>query len=92
MTDVEINDVATFEQMFRNLEQICIFVRAPRHTEVKFYRWTRQASDRLTLEDLIRNRIRPCLGNLEFEVLDGHCEISHKRQTLRDIRNSYNRK
>jgi hypothetical protein len=79
------------EEIFR-LEEIRIVVRAPRITKVeKDYDYTRKAHSNMTVKDWINTRVKPIIGDLEIEVINGNGQtMIHPLTNLETIRSSYN--
>lgn len=67
-----------------------ISVWAPRDTEIDApYEYTRALDGSRTVKDLRRLRIEPCLGSLEYEILDGDFETPNGKMKLNTLRDSY---
>lgn len=85
--------VIDLEEKLYHFEKIRVVVRAPRNTEVGDYTYERMASGKTTVKNWIENRLRPILGDLEFEVVPGSNPIQHMvaspHMTLESLRSSY---
>lgn len=81
--------VEEFETKVYKLEGIVIIIRAGRGILVEDYPYKRRCPNTKALTQLLDDRILPCVGALEVEVLDGCAEFPSRRQLLRSLRASY---
>ena len=83
-------DVEEFEEAVWETDGVRVAVRAPRNAEIcNKYEYERALEGGKTVKDLRRLRIEPCLGDLEYEILDGDFETPNGRVRLKSIRESY---
>lgn len=72
------------------IDGVRISVWAPRDTEIDTnYEYARALDGGRTVKDLRRLRIEPCLGDLEYEILDGDFEAPNGKMKLKTLRDSY---
>lgn len=80
-----------FENAVWERDGVRIAVRAPRDTDIDTpYEYERALDGGRTVKDLRNLRIEPCLGDLEYDILDGDFETPNSRMKLRTLRDSYN--
>ena len=61
-----------FEEAVWETDGVRIAVRAPRDTEIDApYEYERALDEGRTVKDLRRLRLEPCLGNVDYDILDG---------------------
>lgn len=83
--------VEEFEDAVWERDGVRIAVRAPRDTDIGTpYEYERALDEGRTVKDLRNLRIEPCLGDLEYDILDGDFETPNGRMKLKTLRESYN--
>ena len=81
--------IRDFEDAVWNLEGIRIVIRGSWSDEVGDYSYERRANQTNTLQELIDNRIRECIGDRDVVAINGRGGVVVGQTTLRTIRNSY---
>lgn len=82
---------AVEDEIFK-LDEIRVFIRGPKDQEVGDYDYKRKASSSLTTQDWIDSRLKPVIGELEFDIVRGSGKTlrTYSRTKLGSIRDSYN--
>lgn len=83
--------VAEFEAKVQEKEEVVIKVRAPRGSMVEDYEYTRKSAGTQSMTEWMENRIKPCLGSFEVEIIDGEYAKPHGRTRMETLRASYDR-
>lgn len=83
--------IVEFEAKVQEKEEVIIKVRAPRGAMVDDYAYTRKATGNQSITDWMENRIIPCVGRYEVEVIDGDYSKPHGRTKMETLRSGYER-
>lgn len=86
MTTITVRE---FEEKVLTREEVVLVIRAPTSQQVKDYEYERKASGNSSITDWIEQRVRPCIGNLEFTIINGAYTHPHGRTKLETLRNGY---
>ncbi len=86
MTTITVRE---FEEKVLAREEVVLVIRAPTSHQVKDYEYERKASGNSSITDWIEQRVRPCIGNLEFTIVNGTYTHPHGRTKLETLRNGY---
>lgn len=83
-------NVEEFEDAIWEIDGVRVAVRAEREREIEeSYNYKRALEGEKTVKDLRRLRIEPCLGGIQYEILDGDFEPTNGRMKLKTLRDSY---
>lgn len=91
-TEVKIS-VREFEKKVREKEEVTIVVRAPASEMVGDYNFDRKTSGSTSITDWIDKRIKPRLGDFEFDVVSPDYVVAtpHGRTKMETLRSQYER-
>jgi|GEM_PF-2851738 len=79
-----------FEEKVNKIEDIKLTLRTSRNDLVDDYTYERAASENASLTDFINNRIKPKIGDIQYEVIHGKTyESTHGRTSMGRLRKSY---
>lgn len=81
--------VSQFEQKVNGMEDLKVVIRAGKNTLVPDYPFERKASGNCNITNFINQRIRPLVGDLEVEILDGNAIQPHGRTLLSTCRDTF---
>jgi hypothetical protein len=81
--------VREFEEKVLSKEEVVLIVRAPANQQVQDYEYERKAAGNSSITDWIEQRVRPCIGTLEFTIINGAYAHPHGRTKLETLRNGY---
>jgi hypothetical protein len=86
--------VRELEERILELEEIVIRIRAPHLSQVNDYSskdgpYTRKAAGTTSITDWLEQRVKPCIGDLEYSIVSGEYTTPHGRTKLSTLRNSY---
>lgn len=81
--------VREFEAKVLTREEIVVVIRAPASTLVDDYEYERKAAGNTSVTDYIEVRLKPCLGEHEFTIVNGDYTNPHGRTKLSTLRESY---
>lgn len=70
-------------------EELVLVVRAPASTLVDDYDYERKAAGNTSVTDYVDGRLKPCVGDLEFTIINGDHTSPHGRTKLSTLRDSY---
>lgn len=81
--------VRELEAKILEREEVVVVIRAPSSTVVGDYDYERKAAGNTTVTDYIEGRLKPCIGNNEFAIINGDHTNPHGRTKLSTLRDSY---
>lgn len=81
--------VRELEAKILDREEVVVVVRAPASATVNDYEYERKAAGNSSLTDYIEGRLKPCLGDYEFTIINGDHTQPHGRTKLSTLRDSY---
>jgi hypothetical protein len=86
--------VRELEERILELEEIVIRIRAPHLSTVREYAskdgpYTRKAAGTTSITDWLEQRVKPCIGDLEYSIISGEYTTPHGRTKLSTLRNGY---
>lgn len=81
--------VRELEAKILELEEIVVVIRAPTSTNVNDYEYERKAAGSTSVTDYVDGRLKPCIGDLEFTIINGDHNSPHGRTKLNTLRESY---
>jgi len=71
------------------LEDVVLVIRAPASTLVNDYTYERKAAGTSSVSDYVEGRLKPCLGDHEYAIINGDHVQPHGRTRLSTLRDSY---
>lgn len=71
------------------LEEVVLVIRAPASALVNDYPYERKAAGTTSVSDYVEGRLKPCLGNNEYTIINGDHVSPHGRTKLSTLRDSY---
>lgn len=77
------------ERQIFEKEEVRVVIRAPRDTQFDEYNYDRKASVTTSINDLYNTRLKPLLGQLDADIIDGYGTNPHGRTGIEKVRNSY---
>ena len=80
--------VTDFEKKVREIENVCIIVRAPATAQVKDYVYKQGATQNWNVKKWLDNRVKKCVSH-EVVVVDGYGKPTHQGTTMATLRSSY---
>lgn len=85
--------VREFEQKVREREEVTLVIRAPSGTLVEDYDFDRCAAAGASLSSWLETRVRPRVGDLEYDVVSPDYVVStpHGRTKMGTLREKYER-
>ena len=81
--------VREFEEKVLAKEEIVLMLRAPTGAKVEDFEYSRKAAGNTSVTDWIEQRIKPCIGDVEFTIVNGQYGHPHGKTKLETLRNSY---
>lgn len=81
--------VREFEAKVLEREEIVVVVRANSSALVDDYDYERKAAGSTSVTDYVDGRLKPCVGGLEFTIINGDHTSPHGRTKLSTLRDSY---
>lgn len=86
--------VRELEEKILELEEVVIRIRAPHSEMVNDYSskdgpYVRKAAGSTSVTDWLEQRVKPCIGELEYSVISGEYTTPHGRTKLSTLRNGY---
>jgi hypothetical protein len=79
-----------FEHKVRAIDDLTVIVRAPRNTVIAApFAWVNAAVASTRITKYGTNRLDPCLGALEWSIVDGSGKEPHGGSRLDTVRASY---
>lgn len=86
--------VREFEAKVLELEEIVIRIRASQTDLVDDYAskdgpYVRKAAGTTSVTDWVEQRVKPCIGGLDFSIISGEYTNPHGRTKLSTLRGSY---
>lgn len=76
------------KQIFEK-EEIKVVIRAKRGESFDSYDYQRKAATSTSISDWTETRLKPIIGDTEFEIIKGDGSSPHGRTSIEKIRNSY---
>lgn len=81
-----------FEDKVLETEEVVIRLRCPNDQMVDSYDFSRKAADNTSLTDWLETRIKPRIGDLTCDVIDGQTfQKPHGRTSMAKLRDTYAR-
>ncbi len=77
------------ERQIFEKEEVRVVIRAPRDTQFDEYNYDRKASVTTSINDWYNTRLKPLLGQLDADIIDGYGTNPHGRTGIEKVRNSY---
>lgn len=81
--------VRQFEEKVLEKEEVVIVIRAPANSMVEDYEYARKAAGNASVTDWVEQRIKPCLKDTEFTIVNGDHTHPHGRTKLDTLRSGY---
>lgn len=81
--------LSQYERDFNEREGVVIIGRADKNTLVPKYPFERRASGSCSITNFINQRIKPYLGDIDVEILDGNAIQPHGRTLLSTCRDTF---
>ena len=81
--------VREFEAKVLEREEIVVVIRAPASALVSDYEYERKAAGTSSVTDYVEGRLKPCIGEHEFTIINGDHSSPHGRTKLTKLRESY---
>ena len=86
MTKVSTSELE--KQIFEK-EEIKVVIRADRSSQFDPYNYQRKAAANTSISDWIETRLKPIIGDKEFEIIKGDGNSPHGRTAIEKVRASY---
>ena len=79
-----------FEDKVLEVEDVVIRLRCPRNQLVDDFDFSRKAADNTSLSDWLEKRIKPRIGEMDCDVVDGQAfQRPHGRTSMSKLRDTY---
>lgn len=89
MSDEKKVSTTELERQIFEKEEIKVVIRAARGEMFPSYPYQRKMSQNSTVTEWTDSRIKPLLGDTEFEIVRGDGNSPHGRSKMETVRNSY---
>ena len=89
MDDEKKVSTTELERQIFEKEEIKVVIRATREETFPSYPYQRKMSQNATVTEWMDSRLKPLLGNTEFEIVRGDGNSPHGRSKMETVRNSY---
>lgn len=81
-----------FERQVFEVDEVRIVTRCRRDQQLPEYPYERKAATTTSLTEWLNTRIKPLVGDVEVDVIDGTGVAPHGRTNIENVRNGYVKK
>lgn len=81
--------IGELERQIFDLEEVKIVIRGNRNELVNPYPYERKTPSTTSISSWVETRLKPVIGNLGFEIIQGDGTSPHGRKNIENVRNSY---